>query len=165
MPRVERQRFRDETGARKRSRNLQDDPRGTWSEGRPLHPASTNPALEAGMAPFLADLTIPQRDSLRAAFWAKQTNREAAQELGIDESTHRERLAGAKAKLKAALAEAAGSESFAEIRQWLTPSAKITKSGIEDKWITAACVNCGEILGQYRANALGFLPALNCGKH
>jgi len=117
------------------------------------------------MAPFLADLTIPQRDALRLVFWEGLSERDAAARLGIERPALQDRLRGAKAKIKAALIEAAGSESFAEIRQWLTPSAKITKSGVEDKWITAACVQCGEILGQYRANALGFLPALNCGKH
>ena len=165
MPKVKRQQFRDAQGHRDRTLHLDGGTdSGTWvMEG--LHPSSTNPALEAGMRPFLSELTIPQRDAIRLVFWEGLSNREAASTLGIDESTLRERLAGAKAKLKKNLAEAAGTEDFAEIRQWLTPSAKITKSGVEDKWVTAACVNCGDVLGQYRANALGFLPALNCGKH
>lgn len=155
MTRDQQQIFRDQQGKRQRTVRLKAD-------ASPLHPASTNPALENALRPFLAELTIPQRDAIRLVFWERQSTWEAAQTLQIDQSTLRERINGAAKKLRKLLSEAAGSPEFAEIRRWLTPAAKVDKHGRVDLFEDARCVDCGTPLAKYKPNALGLAPKLLC---
>ena len=152
----QRERFRDQQGRRHRTLALNK------LHGVEAHPASTNPALENAMRPFLAELTIPQRDAVRLVFWEGLSTWEAADRLQIDQSTLRERLRGAEKKLRKLLSEAVGSSEFAKIRQWLTPAAKVDKSGRVDLFEDARCVDCGTPLAKYKPNALGLAPKLLC---
>jgi predicted DNA-binding protein (UPF0251 family) len=127
----------------------------TWiADG--INPASTNPALEAALRPFLSELTITQRDALRLVFWARMTERDAAEVLGIRQSSLQTRLQAAKDRLRKALISASNEETYAAIRAWLTPSETL------DNWQTARCSRCGTPLAKYQANALGLGPYLLC---
>ena len=150
------QQFRDEVGRRQRPLRLNK------LHNVQAHPASTNPALENAMRPFLGELTIPQRDAIRLVYWEGLSTWEAAKTLQIDQSTLRERLNGAAKKLRKLLSEAADSEEFAKIRQWLTPAAKVDKRGRVDPFEDARCVDCGTPLAKYKPNALGLSPKLLC---
>lgn len=159
--RIKRQRPRDDTGRQRRTLHLKDD---KWWAIDATRPAAANTALEAAMRPYLDDLTIPQRDAVRAVFFAGLSEREAAESLGISRDSVRDRITGATRKLRKALIEASGVDTFAGVMQWLTPSVKIVQRGdavgTVDMWRTAACVDCGENLAQYRPNSLGLLPKL-----
>ena len=155
MTKATRQRFTS-GGVRRRTVDLQDNLR------KPVHPLSTNPALENAMRPFLAELTIPQRDAVRLVFWERMSTWEAADALGITQAALRERLQGAATKLRKLLSEAADSEEYAKIRQWLTPAAKVDKQGRVDLFEDARCVDCGTPLAKYKPNGLGLAPKLLC---
>lgn len=163
------QKFRDISGQRERT--LQFDIAHT-PDG--IHQASTDPALEAAMRPFLAELTIPQRDAIRALYWEQLSERQAADRLGISRPSLQDRLygdgrrsVGALAKLRKALTEAAGTEDYADIRRWLTPSVTITKEGTVDPWVDARCLVCYRPLAKWRPNALYTTdePRLICAVH
>jgi hypothetical protein len=117
------------------------------------------------MRPFLDELTFPQLEAVQLVYFQQLSERQAAEELGIHQRSLQERLAGARRKLRDLIVEAVGSENYGDIRRWLTPSQKITKSGHKVLYETARCVECGTPLAQYRANALGLSSKLRCPEH
>lgn len=161
MPRAAQQKPRDATGRQRRTLPLDRSEGESWLRDA-TRPASTNPALTNALRPFLDDLTISQRDAVRLLFWEGMTEREAAEHLQITRDSLRDRFKGAKLKLRSALTEMASSESYADVRRWLTPARKIRDDGTEDRWEKVFCSNCYTFVGDYQPNALGFGANVLC---
>lgn len=171
MPRADRQRFRNESGARQRTLHL-DEVTGAWQHD----PAKTHvdTALEEAMKPFLSDLTVKEREALSVMYSAEKPDiRTAAKLLGIQDGALRERLdgrperrsKGAIQKVREALLAALEPElrrrleegqdgAYADLRHWLTPAEHIRADGTEDPWREARCLVCNRPLAQWRPNSI-----------
>lgn len=133
--------------------------RGTWTAapGRVFDYAARDEALEAGLQPYLAELTIDQLDAVRKKHWEQAPEQDAADELGIARTPFRLRLCRAYARLKALLEAKFETTGYRRVRERLT-----TRGASALHWSTARCVYCGTPLAQY-AGALGNeTPALSC---
>lgn len=135
--------------------------RGVWKRvsARRAQPTGSDSRLEAALRPFLDDLTIPQRDALRLVYWERMTLRDAAERLGIHLKTLQGRLEGAQKALRKAFEADSLGTTYDDVRQGLQPGHDV--AGFSE----ARCVNGGEVLAQYRSNALGLVPTLSCGAH
>lgn len=71
--------------------------------------------LAAGLAPILASLTIAQLDAVRHVHWFQFSQQEAADSLHIARASVRERLAGAYAKVRAAIP----ADGYRKVVAWL----------------------------------------------
>ena len=145
-----------------------------FGKGKPIASLQAeDQALEEAMRPFLALLTSPQADAVRLVHGHRRMSvREAGAELKVSHVAIIKRLRGAYDVLRTALTEAAGSESYVEVRRWLTPAEVIdVTTGREDKGVVARCLGGGEPLARYymhpmNAKALGYEePWLVCFRH